>query len=77
MDHTEYAVGQTWRKTIKSQRGTMPWDHEWRVTNIDRRMSVTFLKVDPPVNIRGGSDHWISTGLFSVEMEQRGALKIS
>ncbi len=77
MDHTEYVVGQEWRQTIRSRSGTMTWDQEWRVVEVDRRMSVTFLKVNPPVNIRGDSAHWISTGLFAVEMEKRGAFKIS
>lgn len=70
MDHTEYAVGQTWH----SDQGK--WKRVWSIVEVDRRMSVTLLKVDPHP-IPGSNAKWVSSGLFADEMERRGALKVS
>lgn len=69
MDHTEYATGQTWH----SNRGN--WQRTWTIVEIDHRMSVTLLRVDPHPIL--GNAKWIGSELFSDEMEKRGAKRVS
>lgn len=70
MEYTEYAVGQVW------MRGKGAWEREWRITEVDRRMSVTFLRV-VGLHIDGSTASWISAGLFVEEMRKHGAQRVA
>jgi hypothetical protein len=70
MDHTEYEVGQTWH----SDRGN--WKRVWSIAEVDRRKSVTLLRVDPhPVS--NSNAKWISSGLFADIMEKYDAQRVA
>jgi hypothetical protein len=69
MDHTEYEVGQTWQEDHGN------WKRVWSIVEVDRRQSITLLRVDP--HPTSGTAKWISTGLFSGEMEKRDARRAS
>lgn len=69
MDHTEYVIGQTWLRPAPC-----PWAQEWRIMDVDRRKSVTFLHVTPyPISGIVRDNGWVSTVVFAEEMARRGA----
>jgi hypothetical protein len=59
----EFAVGQVWT------RGKGIWRTGKRIVDVDRRLSVTFLKVE---STWGGDASWISVGLFTAWIEDAG-----
>lgn len=70
MEHTEYAVGQVWL------RGKGVWERKWRIVEVDRCLSVTFLRV-VGLHIDGSTASWISAGLFAEEMKKHGAQRVA
>jgi hypothetical protein len=70
MNHTDYAIGQTWY----TNRGR--WERTWSIVDVDHRTSVTFLKVDP-CPISDSRAKWMGSEVFTHVMEQQGARRVS